>query len=124
MFRCIACGELKEISEFAIRKTKRGHDGQCKQCLRVKYRLSYRKVVNNDNYRIQTDPFPKPCGEILVINPKYSEEFERLWRHFDSKIAPKGDKPRAYRAFNALKCDNDDVTMMIREINLQKIEQK
>jgi len=53
-----------------------------------------------------------------MINKKYSEDFEKLWKAFDIVtklgLGQKGAKTKAYEVFRAKKCDSDDVEYLIK----------
>ena len=58
-----------------------------------------------------------------MIKTKYSEGFETLWNTFDISLGSKGSKFRAYREYNRLEINQDDLKMLI-SVLLDQIEIK
>ena len=50
---------------------------------------------------------------------KYSTEFQRLWDAFDSSLGEKGSKIKAYKVFQKMQIDADDVDYIIKSYQRQ-----
>jgi len=52
----------------------------------------------------------------------YPKKFDDIWNAFDEAYGKKGSKYNAYKVFQSLKPDDDDVAMIISAITRQKVE--
>jgi len=50
---------------------------------------------------------------------KYTKEFQKLWDSFDSSLGEKGSKIKAYKIFQKMQIDADDVNYIIKSYQRQ-----
>jgi len=99
--RCVTCGKIKPITEFAIRKlNKDGYSGQCKECLKLymgqwrksnkEHRRDYAKKYKHNNpdkiiakrkrhYERHKDKILKQTSEWQKKNPQKVKERNERW---------------------------------------------